>query len=465
MSPSCRTPAVRAITLPGRADGRPGTSPRPILEAMSDAAAAPVPPTLLARTVAVSPRALQGLLHLLPSPEPGDGMAWVRRGQGIVGWGQAARIDVCGPDRFAEADARWRNLARHMVVRDDVQCPGTGPVAFGSFSFAGDSPAGGTLVVPQVVAGIREDRAWITSIRAASDLVPPPSASSLLRERQALLPAAPVLDEVGRHRERQWHETVSEILALIRQGAVSKAVLARDVLARTGTDVDPRRLLQNLAADYPSCWTFAVDGLLGATPELLVRRERGLISSRVLAGTIQRTGDDEADLARAASLARSSKDLQEHEFAVDSLTDSLGPYAASTNAPDAPFVLHLPNVMHLASDVTAVLRQDHAEMSSLQVAALLHPTAAVCGTPTARAAEAIAAHEGMDRGRYAGPVGWLGADGDGEWGIALRSAQIDRSGRSVRMFAGCGIVAASDPEREWDESEAKLAPMRAALAR
>lgn len=443
---------------------------RPILEPMSDPAAAPAGlpasmPPLVARTVQVSPEALTGLLHLLPTSAPMDAKAWVRRGEGIIGWGQAARVDVSGPQRFAEADARWRDLAGRMVVRDDVQQPGTGPVAFGSFSFADDSPAGGTLLVPQIVAGLREGRAWVTSIRAERDLTPPPDHAALLRARDALLPPAPVVEEIGRHRERQWRAGVTEILELIRTGEVSKAVLARDVLARTATQVDIRRLLQNLAGDYPSCWTFAVDGLIGATPELLVRRERGLISSRVLAGTIQRTGDDGADLARAASLARSSKDLQEHEFAVDSLTASLGPYAASTNAPDAPFVLHLPNVMHLASDVTAVLARDHAQMSSLQVAALLHPTAAVCGTPTLRAAQVIGECEGMDRGRYAGPVGWLGADGDGEWGIALRSAQLDDSATHVRMFAGCGIVAASDPAREWDESEAKLAPMRAAISR
>lgn len=435
------------------------------LPVMTDAAAAPIPPTLLARTVAVPAHALGELLDLLPEPDPHAAMAWVRRGEGIIGWGEAARIDTTGPDRFAEADARWRELAGRMVVRDEVQAPGTGPVAFGSFAFAADSPAGGSLLVPEVVVGRRGEYSWVTTISSASELAPVPAPKTLRSARQPVLPPTTVEYVAGARDGDDWRAAVANVVDLIRTGAVAKVVMARDVRARTAAPVDVRRLLKNLAGDYPSCWTFAVDALMGATPELLVRRERGLISSRVLAGTIQRTGDDDADLARAASLARSSKDLEEHEFAVDSLTASLSPYAASTNAPDAPFVLHLPNVMHLASDVTAVLATEHADMSSLQVAAELHPTAAVCGTPTTVAAEVIAEREGMDRGRYAGPVGWLGADGDGEWGIALRSAQVDETNTGLRLFAGCGIVAASDPADELAESEAKLAPMHAALDR
>ncbi len=445
--------------------GRYRRSRRHILTLMTDAAAAPTRATLLARTVAVPTEAVGELLDLLPGPQPQEAMAWVRRGEGIVGWGEAARIDTSGPGRFAEADARWRDLAGRMVVRDEVQAPGTGPVAFGSFSFAADSPTGGSLVVPEVVVGRRGQQAWVTTVVSAAELAPVPSPTALRSARRPLLPPVAADYLAGARDEAHWRDAVAGVVDLIRTGAVAKVVMARDVCARTSAPVDVRRLLKNLAGDYPSCWTFAVDALVGATPELLVRRERGLISSRVLAGTIQRTGDDEADLARAASLARSSKDLEEHEFAVDSLTASLAPYAASTNASDAPFVLHLPNVMHLATDVTAVLATEHADMSSLQVAAELHPTAAVCGTPTELAAEVIAEREGMDRGRYAGPVGWLGADGDGEWGIALRSAQVDATGTGLRLFAGCGIVAASDPADELAESVAKLAPMRSALDR
>jgi menaquinone-specific isochorismate synthase len=220
--------------------------------------------------------------------------------------------------------------------------------------------------------------------------------------------------------------------------------------------------LRRLAEDYPMCWTFHVDGMFGATPEMLVRRERGLVTSRVLAGTIRRTGDDERDLALAATLARSSKDLEEHEYAVRSVADALAPRCTSMNVPESPFVLHLANVMHLASDVTGVLRD---ETTSLGLAAALHPSAAVCGTPTEAAAAMIDEIEGMDRDRYAGPVGWMDADGDGEWGIALRCARLDDDDPTrLRLFAGCGIVAGSDPETELAESAAKLVPMRDALA-
>ena len=216
--------------------------------------------------------------------------------------------------------------------------------------------------------------------------------------------------------------------------------------------------LHRLAESYPMCWTFHVDGLFGATPEMLVRRERGLVMSRVLAGTIRRTGDDARDLQLAASLARSSKDLEEHEYAVRSVAEALAPHCTSMNVPEAPFVLHLPNVMHLATDVAGVIDD---QTTSLELAAALHPSAAVGGTPTAVAKDVIGEIEGMDRGRYAGPVGWMDASGDGEWGIALRSGLLE--GTSVRLFAGCGIVADSDPASELAEGQAKFVPVRNAL--
>jgi menaquinone-specific isochorismate synthase len=251
---------------------------------------------------------------------------------------------------------------------------------------------------------------------------------------------------------------VEDAVRRIRAGHLDKVVLARDLIAELDEPLDVRAPLAWLAERYPSCWTFNVDGLFGATPEMLVRRERGLVTSRVLAGTIRRTGDDASDLALAATLARSSKDLEEHEFAVRSVADALAPYSSSMNVPESPFVLHLPNVMHLATDVTGVL---DGRASSLALAAALHPSAAVGGTPTREAVALIAELEQMDRGRYAGPVGWMDSDGDGEWGIALRSAEYD--GRRVRLFAGCGIVADSNPASELAEAAAKFVPVRDAL--
>jgi len=431
----------------------------------------PVPYPLLVRTVALdglteaAPGDAHDLLDLLPSVGSGTPLAWVRRGDGLVAWGETLRVEVTGADRFAEAERVWQELLAHAIVRDEVDVPGSGPVAFGSFAFDDDSPAGGVVVVPRVIVGRRGGRSWLTTITTGPRLGAVPRLRDVVGARVPPTDPGDVVYTDGAVDADGWRDVVARGIAAVRAGEVDKVVLARDVHARTEHPVDVRWALERLATTYESCWTFSVDGLVGATPELLVRSEKGLVTSRVLAGTIRRTGDEAADVARAAILAHSSKDLEEHEYAVASVAHALEPFCSSTNVPDVPFVLHLPNVLHLASDVTGVLAPtDGSHPSSLALAAALHPTAAVCGTPTTAARELIARIEGMDRARYAGPVGWFGADGDGEWGIALRSAHIDADDpRSVRLFAGCGIVAASDPAAELAESEAKLEPMRHAL--
>ncbi len=409
--------------------------------------------TLVVRTVAIDdPGSAGDLLRLLPAEAP---LSWVRRGDGLVGWGSAARIDVAGPDQISTAQAAWAALVDRAVVRDEVGLPGTGPVAFGSFAFD-PTTADGTLVVPSVLVGRRDGQTWLTTAGATATRRTTVSVAAPVRT------PGPVRYSAGALEPRGWADRVADAVAVIRSGGVDKVVLARDVVARTTDPLDVRWALDRLARRYDTCWTFCVDGLIGATPELLVRAERGLVTSRVLAGTIRRTGDDEADLARAGVLAHSSKDLEEHEYAVQSVAGALAPYCTSANVPDVPFVLSLPNVLHLASDITGVLASPTT--GSLDLAAALHPSAAVCGTPAPAAADLIRQLEQMDRGRYAGPVGWTGADGDGEWGIALRSAQVDPTDpRTVRLFAGCGVVAASDPAAELAESEAKLEPMRYAL--
>jgi menaquinone-specific isochorismate synthase len=414
---------------------------------------APAAVPLVARTVAVPDPG--PLLEALPRQ---GALAWVRRGEGLAAWGEAARISTSGADRFADAGAAWRELSRHAVVRDDVGLPGTGPVAFGSFAFSGSSRAGGVLVVPRLVLGHRTDQWWLTTIGLGAVVPPLPDA---VEPGTPPSPPGTVTYADGARSARSWTAAVADAITRIGEGDVEKVVLARDLHARTTADIDPRWLLARLARRYPGCWTFSVDGLLGATPELLVRREKGMVTSRVLAGTIRRSGDDASDLALAGSLARSSKDLEEHEYAVRSVAEALAPHCATTNVPESPFVLHLANVMHLATDVTGVLADG---TTSLELAADLHPSAAVCGTPTEAAASLIQGIEGMDRDRYAGPVGWMDAGGDGEWGIALRCARLDPADpRAARLFAGCGIVAGSDPKAELAESAAKLLPMREAL--
>ena len=405
------------------------------------------------------------LMRMLPAEAP---LSWVRRGDGIVGWGETARIDGSGEGQFSDVEAAWTALTRAATVHDEVALPGTGLVAFGSFAFDPASSAGGVLIVPEVVVGRRGKTAWVTTITVA-DTAPPeptaptaPTADELRGLASAISSPGEVTYSPGAMSAQAWTGVVHEGISRIASGDLDKIVLARDITARTSAPLDPRWLLTRLADEYFGTWTFSVDGLVGATPELLVRCERGLVISRVLAGTVRRTGDDDADLAHAAHLSHSSKDLEEHEYAVASVARALEPFCTSSNVPETPFVLHLPNVLHLATDVTGVLGDTGT--SSLTLAAALHPTAAVCGTPTDAARNLIREIEGFDRARYAGPVGWVGADGDGEWGIALRSGELSRTDpHAIRLFAGCGIVAASEPVDELAETEAKLLPMRSAL--
>ncbi|RKT78892.1 isochorismate synthase [Terracoccus luteus] len=415
------------------------------------------PVSVVVRTAALDDAG--SLLEHLPADVPHDELvSWVRRGDGLVGWGEALVLETSGPSRFAEAEAWWDRVRVGAAVRNEVGVPGSGLVCFGSFPFSDDSNEPARLVVPSTVVGRREGRSWVTRTTLEPQLSPlglpepspPPDAPTDLAFAD------------GDVSPSDYAHAVAEAVARIAAGEIDKVVLARDLVATSSTPIDPRWLLRRLAESYENTWVFAVAGLVGATPELLVRRDKGLITSRVLAGTIRRTGDDEADLALAGSLARSSKDLEEHEYAVRSVADALAPHSSSMNVPESPFVLHLPNVMHLATDVAAVSADD---ASSLALAASLHPSAAVGGTPTAAAVRLIGELEHMDRGRYAGPVGWMDGNGDGAWGIALRSGAIDRDDpRQIRLYAGCGIVAGSDPESEVAESTAKLIPMRDALA-
>jgi menaquinone-specific isochorismate synthase len=407
------------------------------------------------RTVGLDLDAATALVELLPADGP---VTWLRRGQGLVGWGRAAGIRTRGATRFSDAGKWWSETTAAAVVRDEVNEPGSGLVCFGSFAFA-DEPGDSLLVVPEIIVGRRGRTTWLTTISSA-DAAQPEQDITIAAADDPTPPADVAFTDGALDGER-WMTVVADAVARIGAGDLEKVVLARDLIATADAPIDVRWPLRRLTEMYPMCWTFHVDGLFGATPEMLVRRERGLVTSRVLAGTIRRTGDDERDLALAATLARSSKDLEEHEYAVRSVADALDPHCSSMNVPEAPFVLHLPNVMHLATDVAGVVH-DAATVSSLQLAEALHPSAAVGGTPTPVATALIAEIEGMDRGRYAGPVGWMDSSGDGEWGIALRSASIED--RTVRLFAGCGIVADSDPEAELAESQAKFVPVRDALS-
>jgi menaquinone-specific isochorismate synthase len=377
--------------------------------------------------------------------------SWVRGGDGLIGFGIYKSHTVKGAHRFEQARQWWREQVKALDIHNNVHGTGTGPILFTSFAF--DEAEDSVLIIPKVVVGQRNGKSWITWIGAT----PQPAL-----QRSTNTPQPLSLSWSGSNGD-VWQDRVARSVEKIKNEQLEKVVLARFVTGTTQEKIDQRKLLTQLASEYPSTWVYSNHGLVGATPELLVRLSKSLITSRILAGTIRKTGNDERDLALAGSLARSSKDLEEHEYAVRSVADALSPFCTSTNVPETPFVLHLSNVMHLATDVTGVLSDSTNPADIFDLVSRLHPSAAVCGTPTELAKRAIDEIEGISRGRYAGPIGWIDAKGDGELGIALRCGQISHDGQSIRIYAGCGIVAGSDPEREYAESQAKLLPMRSAL--
>ncbi|MEV4799602.1 isochorismate synthase [Nonomuraea sp. NPDC049421] len=384
------------------------------------------------------------LLASLPHTAP---YAWVRNGEGLVGWGEAARVAVPpGPGRFAWARKWLATVFGEAQVDDSVRTPGSGAVAFGSFTFDEDAH-GSVLVVPRAVLARRDGRAWLTTV-----------GESPLERFTPIRDPGRISYGDGSLSAPEWEHVVAQAAKRIREGELEKVVLARDLVATAERPIDVRLLLSRLSARYPECYTFSVAGLVGATPELLIRRTGQEIESLVLAGTTPRGTGPADDLARGAALLASAKDRHEHECAIASVRQTLAPLCSSLTTPDEPELLMLPNVQHLASHVTGRLADG---ASVLDVVAAMHPTAAVGGTPTSTAIQVIRELEGMDRAGYAGPVGWIDAHGDGEWGIALRSGLVQ--GRRARLFAGGGIMGDSDPAAELAEAQAKFRVMQYAL--
>lgn len=406
-------------------------------------------------------------------PDDVEVSAWLTGGEGLVAWGVAARLnpgdepdtspgtdlgDVASTnrnadtDRFDRAESWLATLAADAEVIDEVDVAGTGLVAFGSFTFT--ATPGSVFLVPRVVVGRRDGVGWLTTIDPAgsqpcpgprTDPVPTPR-----RDRPRYAGAS--------NPDVAWLEAVAEAIRRIDEGAFEKVVLARDHALWSREVFDPVDLARRLTARFAGCHTFVVDGLVGATPELLVGRHGSRVRSRVLAGTAARGSGPDEDARLGRELLASRKDRWEHELAVASVLEALDDHCVELTHDTEPWLLRLDNVQHLATDVLGTTH-DHA--SSLAVAAALHPTAAVGGTPRNEALRAIAELEGMDRQRYAAPVGWTEVSGDGEWGIALRCAQLE--GARARLFAGVGVVAGSLPENELAETRLKLLAMQDVL--
>nr|WP_243848806.1 isochorismate synthase [Lysinibacter cavernae] len=393
-------------------------------------------------------------LSLLAHLDPSDPQLWMREGHGIAGIGTAVRLEFSGASRFHDAADAWRRLVANAVIDNQVNTLGTGLIAFGAFTFADHSAQTSVLRVPRTIIGFVDGTSWVTRIRLASetDFDPLPTATAYGPEFRVNL-------RTGSMTPDGFKAAVADATSRIDRGDLSKVVLARDVVAKLPAGADLRRPLCDLARGYPSCWTFAVDGFFGASPETLIRSLDGTANARVLAGTMPRGRDGQSDEVTSIALATSRKNLEEHEFAVRSVQEALTPYVTDVVASEMPFTLKLPNLWHLATDIEATLT---SAATSLDLVAALHPTAAIAGTPTPDAVALIAELEPFDRGRYAGAVGWLDASGDGQWAVALRCAQID-SNNVVTAYAGGGIVSGSDPQTEYEETNIKLQPIIDAL--
>ena len=408
------------------------------------------------------------LTSLLPAS---GGAAWLGERRQMVGLGRALTLESAAPDAIAQVRRAWEatpvsssaptaGAARPgeatpaSSLTAEAHRPGeaaTGdapsPVLFASFAFR--SPARSVAFVPALVLIDEAGARW--AITAGIGQAPDPLAAvdaALVEARPAPRVPESLTFGQGSMSRTQWRDSVRSMAARLREGAADKAVMARDMTIRCSRGFDERFLLERLTELYPSTWRFSVDSLVGASPEMLIAARGGTVSSRVLAGTCK-PGEGQA-------LASSAKDLREHELASESVSSILERLCLDVRA-QGPFLLTLPNVTHLATDVRARLGSAHL----LDLVAALHPTAAVCGTPRDAAMHLIEELEDTERGRYSGPVGWVDTAGDGEFAIALRCGLA--SGTRLRLFAGAGIMPDSDPDLELTETEAKMRPLLDAL--
>ena len=431
-----------------------------------------------------------------------DGILWRDEHGGLAARGVALRLELPGGLADADAVAKVGETLAGIEVADEVGLPGCGPVAMGALPFDPSSP--GTLVVPRWIVGRLADRGWLTTIEPAgspeagswpggSSRAPGASAASAASAAgevggiggvplaagavqvggvggvsgpvSALAPPGEPPDEftlTPSLPHAEWKEIVAAAVKRIAAGDFDKVVLARRVDIAANRPFIKSDVLARLVALYPSCMVFSVDGFIGASPELLIARAGDQVTSHPLAGTVARSGDAHADEALVAGLMASPKARREHGVVIDALRAALAPVCVDLDVPDRPSVLGLRNVSHLATRITARVRPS-TPLTALELAARVHPSPAVGGNPTPPALRYLQEVEGFDRGRYAGPVGWVDARGDGAWAVGIRSAEL--AGARASIFAGNGMVEGSDPADELAETQLKLQALLAALVR
>ncbi len=415
---------------------------------------------------------LEAVLWLQPAAE-----------RAIVGIGRAWGVETDGPERFSVAAKAWRALLGDASGPLAKNAPGPGgPTLLGGLGFTGQTPPAddpwapfgpASLVLPSLCL-VRDEAATSLTVAVGPGEVDEASLVQLERQWDDLVRRArkrvgsrlgveTALRTIDERPDRMgWDRTVGLFAGAVGRGRIDKVVLARRVIYRAEAEIDVVAALRHLADTAPESTTFAFarggSTFLGATPERLVRTVGRSFETVAIAGSVERGGDAPEDVAFAAALLASEKDREEHAVVVDMLRSSLSPIAETMHIAAPTVVLPLRHLQHLVTPVTGTLRD---EAGLLALAQRLHPTPAVGGAPRDVALALIDEHEGFDRGWYAGPIGWLGADGDGELMVALRCGLV--TGNEATLFAGCGIVADSDPTREWEESRLKLRTMTTAL--
>ena len=394
------------------------------------------------------------------------GPLWQRGRSGFAGRGEAARIVV--PAGHPAAAARAVHLALDTIdVDDDIGQPGCGPVALGALPF--DPSHEGTLIVPQIMVGRSEDGTrWVTTVEPIEPGGPGEPARLLtlddVLEPSETTSAGTEPGSFTVHTTRgadNWCAAVGAARDELRAGIARKVVLARELVIDSDQPLVRSDILRQLRRAYPSCILFADGGFIGASPELLVARTGDLVQSHPMAGTAPRSGDPSADARLAAGLLSSAKDQIEHRYTIDMVHETLLPWCSYLDEEAEPSIVAVANLQHLASLVEGRLSSPPASVIELMRA--LHPTPAVNGAPRNEALALIRTYEAIDRGHYAGPVGWVDRHGNGAWAVGIRSAEID--GTRARLFAGVGVVADSDPLAELAETRTKFQALLGAVIR
>ena len=372
----------------------------------------------------------------------GDGYLFVRDGVGFAGQGIAQSIS-------ADTAADFLRTIDH----DNQTSLDVGPIAIGNIAFQRMAPA--TLVIPRKVVGKDEaGNCWITTIDDASPTISPALASQPKPSTFNVQPITPI---------ENYKKAVLAARDAVRSGAITKAVIAREIRVTSSIPIDVHAVLLRLRATFARSYRYSINGFIGASPELLVEIKGDRIRSHPLAGTTPRTGDPKTDDELARKLIASMKDQVEHRVVIDAIHEMLLPWCSYLDWEPEPSVLQVANVQHLGTLIEGHLSA--VRPSVMEIVRTLSPTPALGGHPRDAALTLIAEVEELDRGPYGGAVGWVDGSGNGTWAVAIRCAELSDDRLTARLIAGGGIVAASDPDAELAETQAKFQAMLSAIVR